>query len=201
MGGIVYRRPMGAVQPFPPEYEGDIFYADFYGFWLRRLKRTGGTWSPEPAPGQPNAADWGNGADYVSEWLEAPDGTLWYVRLLTSSGSFPGEIRRIRYTGTVSVPPSVARSVELRPPYPSPSRAEVSLEFVLAGEAEVSLAIHDIGGRRVRALADAETRSAGPHRVVWDGRDDRGRRSPPGVYHVRLLAAGHEVRRRLVLVD
>jgi hypothetical protein len=200
MGGVVYRRPAGAAQPFPPEYDGDIFYADFYGLWLRRLKRTGGTWSPAPAPGQPNGTDWGSGADNISDWLEAPDGTLWYCRLLTGGGN-PGEIRRIRYTGTVSVPTFAPRAVEFRAPFPTPSRGRVTLDYVIPFDAPVSLAIHDAGGRRVRELAAAGPLNAGPHRALWDGRDHRGRRVAPGVYLARLSVAGGRFERRLVLIE
>ena len=199
MGPVVYRRPPSATQPFPPEYDGDLLYADFYGLWLRRLKRVGGTWSPAPAPGQPNPTDWGFGVDYIPEWLEAPDGTLWYCRLLTGAG--PGEIRRIRYVGTASVPLPGDRPVELRPPFPSPTRDGVTLDYTLGEEARVSLVILDVGGRRVRTLTAGEPESAGPHRASWDGRDDRGRRVGPGVYLARLRMAGHAVERRLILIE
>ncbi len=66
--------------------------------------------------------------------------------------------------------------------------------------AEVSLAIHDLAGRRVRRLTHARA-EAGSHRAVWDGRDDAGRRLPSGVYRARLAVAGRVAERRLVLLD
>ena len=199
IGGVIYRRPGAAPNQFPPEYDGDIFFADFYGTWLRRLKRTGSTWSLAPAPGQPSPTDWGSGSDFVSDWLVGPDGSLWYCRMLSSAG--PGEIRRIRYTGTVDAPVPTASAIEFRAPFPSPSRGAVTFDFALADEASVWLTIHDVAGRRVRALATGEMRVAGPHRLEWDGRDGRGRRIGPGVYRARLNVEGHTLERRLVLTD
>ena len=40
----------------------------------------------------------------------------------------------------------------------------------------------------------------GPQAVLWDGRDDRGRRLPAGVYFYRLESpAGTEARRMVLL--
>ncbi len=201
IGGVIYRRSGSATQPFPPEYDGDIFFTDFYGNWLRRLKRTGDTWSLAPATGQPNATDWGSGAIWISDWLVASDGSLWYCRMLTGNSTGPGQIRRIRYNGTVSVPGPAARPVEFRAPFPSPSRGRVTFEYALASDGPVSLTIHDAAGRRVCALAAGEARDAGLHRLEWDGRGGDGRRVAPGVYHVRLSVADHTLERRLVLID
>jgi hypothetical protein len=51
-------------------------------------------------------------------------------------------------------------------------------------------------GRRVRTLLDAD-RAAGRHDLVWDGRDARGRETPPGLYLARLEAEGRSVVRRI----
>jgi glucose/arabinose dehydrogenase len=200
-GNVIYRPPPSATQPFPPEYDGDIFFCDFSSSWLRRLKRTGETWSMASAPGQPNATDWGLGADWVSDLVIASDGTLWCCRLGTDNGNGLGQIRRIRYAGTVSVPPPTLSPAEFRAPFPSPSHGSVAFDVVLAADATMSLSVHDVTGRRVRALVAADTRSAGPHRVSWDGRDGGGRRVAPGVYLARLSVAGHSIDRRLVLLD
>jgi flagellar hook assembly protein FlgD len=63
---------------------------------------------------------------------------------------------------------------------------------------DVRLVLHDVSGRLVRTLVEG-TRSAGVHRVEWDGRDDGGRRLAAGVYLARLEGAG-EVRTRKVVL-
>jgi hypothetical protein len=55
--------------------------------------------------------------------------------------------------------------------------------------------IHDAFGRAVRFL-----RSAPPNRLArWDGRDERGRPVPPGLYFIRFSGPRGAVTRPLVL--
>lgn len=80
----------------------------------------------------------------------------------------------------------------LDPPRPNPSNDGISIHLALPREATVVATVHSADGRRVRTLAD-RTFVAGGHSIVWDGRDDSGRATAPGVYFLRVLGAG-EVR-------
>ncbi len=62
----------------------------------------------------------------------------------------------------------------------------------------VRLGIYDVRGRKVRTLAEG-ARVAGPAEVVWDGRDERSRPAPSGVYFVTLETGGRRTVRKLVL--
>lgn len=199
-GGVIYRRPGSGQYQFPPEYDGDIFYTDFYSSWLRRIKDTGGTWAPAPTTGQPNGTDWGSGADAVADWLTAPDGSLWYCRLYTAGGGGPGQIRRIRYTGTTSVPPGLPLTVEFRAPYPSPSNGDVAFDYTTPTDALVELVIYDFAGRRVREVYGPRTEGPGPQRRVWDGRDQDGRIAGAGIYIAALTVGGERFERRFARV-
>jgi flagellar basal-body rod modification protein FlgD len=53
----------------------------------------------------------------------------------------------------------------------------------------VRLAIDDVTGRCVRRL-ELGALEPGQHRVAWDGKDDRGRRVPNGVYYCRVDGGG-----------
>jgi glucose/arabinose dehydrogenase len=189
-GGVIYRIPTLGAYPFPTEYDGDILFSDFYSTWVRRLQRNGATWS---------VSTWANGSDFVADWLTAPDGSLWYCRMLTAGGAGPGDIRRIRYTGVASVPPT-GPMVEFRTPFPSPSSGEVSFVYSLAAERVVGLVIYDPAGRRVRTVLAPEARRPGPHRLAWDGRDDAGRTAGAGVYVAALTVGAERVERRFALM-
>jgi len=197
--GVIYRAAPGASMPFPAEYQGDVFFSDTYSSWMRRLKRSGGVWLPAPAPGQPNPTDWGLwwGLSVTTDWLQAPDGSLYYCRI------YPGEIRRIWYTNpnTAAIPAPDHPRLDFRAPFPSPSRGGVTFDFALPAEGPASLTIYDVGGRMVRTLVDRERETVGLHRVSWDGRDASGRRATPGVYRARLAVSGQTLERRLVLID
>lgn len=97
------------------------------------------------------------------------------------------------------VPAAPAHAV-LLPNRPNPFNPATELRFVLAEPAAVTLAIHDLAGRRVRVLLECAARPAGEQRLTWDGRDDAGQALPSGVYLVRLAAAGEEHCRKVTLL-
>ncbi|MEL7361543.1 MAG: T9SS type A sorting domain-containing protein, partial [Bacteroidota bacterium] len=77
--------------------------------------------------------------------------------------------------------PLIADLVEA---YPNPTIGPVALAYTLAAPAEVTLAVHDVLGRRVSTLVQAP-RPTGTHEVNWTSTD-----LPAGVYVVRLDAGG-----------
>jgi hypothetical protein len=81
---------------------------------------------------------------------------------------------------------------------PSPFREQTTLEYSLAESGPIDLAIHSADGRRVRTLTSADQAST-LRRVVWDGRDDEGRRVSSGVYFVRLAVGSATLMRKVVL--
>jgi uncharacterized protein (DUF362 family) len=89
--------------------------------------------------------------------------------------------------------------VLLLSPYPNPTRHSSTLRFDCAGDVNARLEIVDVQGRRVRTMA-AGRFGAGRHTIVWDGRDERGRLVPSGVFFSRLDAAGRTQERRVTLI-
>ena len=69
-------------------------------------------------------------------------------------------------------------------PNPFSNSTEIAYEVPVGG-GEVGLQIFDTSGRLVRILRDGGS-PAGMSKVVWDGRDDQGRKSQPGIYFFRL---------------
>jgi len=80
---------------------------------------------------------------------------------------------------------------------PNPARGPVALHFAAPHAGSARAWIHDAAGRLVRRL-DAP-RAAGT--VVWDGRDDRGRRAEAGLYAYYLQWDGRSARGTVVLLD
>ncbi|MBK8165532.1 MAG: hypothetical protein IPK64_06120 [bacterium] len=81
---------------------------------------------------------------------------------------------------------------------PNPFNPSTEILCELPRDARAQLVIHDLGGRVVRRLLDADL-PAGPFAVRWDGCDQAGRDLPSGVYLARLTSVGHESVRKLVL--
>ncbi len=83
---------------------------------------------------------------------------------------------------------------------PNPFNPKTAIRFGLPDAAEVTLAIYDLSGRRLRALLTRVPYAAGFHRVDWDGTDDAGRRLASGMYICRLSAGGRQQMHKMTLV-
>jgi hypothetical protein len=94
--------------------------------------------------------------------------------------------------------PQVAHN-RLQGNVPNPFNPATTIVYELATATRVQLVVFDSRGRLVRTLL-AGPRSAGPHRVVWDGRDDRGRPVSSGVYFTRMRTRDFEQTRRMTLL-
>jgi len=94
--------------------------------------------------------------------------------------------------------PASTRAAVL-PAVPNPFNPATTLAFVMPGPGTVRLAVHDLTGRLVRTLRDGPC-PAGTTTCPWDGRDDRGRTVPAGVYVVRLTSSAGDGHIQAVLV-
>lgn len=82
-------------------------------------------------------------------------------------------------------------------PNPSPGRARFAFSLPEPGTA-ASLRIVDVSGRTVRLL-QAPAGTVGPGVIEWDGRDERGVASAPGVYLARLMQGSKQASRRFAM--
>jgi hypothetical protein len=99
--------------------------------------------------------------------------------------------------GPVAAPtPLASIAVSSRP---NPFNPRTTITYVLPVEGHARLLVYDVAGRLVRTLLD-DWESAGSHDVGWDGRDDRGRRAPSGVYLSRLSVGEYEAAHRMLLL-
>ena len=120
--------------------------------------------------------------------LPSGSGNVGYAPV--SLRSFAGS-QYVTLPATLSAPPPASAALRLASS-PNPFRDSTVLRFTLARPANVRLDLMDASGRRVRVLGPAQV-GAGAQSVAWDGRDQSGRRVPPGLYLARLTA-GADVR-------
>jgi hypothetical protein len=90
-------------------------------------------------------------------------------------------------------------SFSLRQNYPNPFNPGTTIQFTLANPAETALRIFDTSGRLVRTLVDNRL-AAGPHSVIWNGDNHRGRAVASGVYFYRLESGGSLATKKMVLL-
>ena len=86
----------------------------------------------------------------------------------------------------------------LRPAAPNPTRSGAAFQFGLPRATAVDLALYDVRGARVRALASG-VQPAGEHTVRWDGRDAAGQSVASGAYFYRLIVDGRQLGGRLAV--
>jgi hypothetical protein len=72
---------------------------------------------------------------------------------------------------------------------PNPFRRHTRLTIYVGRSTVIHGGVFDAHGRLVRKLGDLSY-PAGRHTVTWDGRDDRGRPAPGGLYYVKVAATG-----------
>lgn len=71
--------------------------------------------------------------------------------------------------------------------YPNPFNLQTSISYALAEPSNVSIKIHNLLGQEIRVLVN-EFQHLGIHLVIWDGRDNSGKKVPSGPYFLRLQA-------------
>ncbi len=89
----------------------------------------------------------------------------------------------------VTEPETDFTKLALRQNTPNPFNPVTNIQFsVPANAGAVELTVYNVNGQIVRTLVDGEI-EAGPHSVVWNGRDEGGRSVATGIYFARLVTA------------
>jgi hypothetical protein len=109
----------------------------------------------------------------------------------------------------------VQRSEVMITAHPNPFRDKVEIQLQSESEkrgiGETEIQVYDVGGRRVREISllpscpVRESFSNGVSfslgaKATWDGRDDAGKRLPPGVYLLKMQLNGFSVTEKVILV-
>ena len=85
---------------------------------------------------------------------------------------------------------------------PNPFNPTTSIQYSVVSDQtlpHVSLKIYNILGQEVRTLVD-DVKEPGHYKVIWDGRDNRGRELSSGVYFYRLTAGEFSATKGMVLM-
>jgi hypothetical protein len=90
--------------------------------------------------------------------------------------------------------------------YPNPfgngaafSAVGTAIEFELPRTGAVKLEIYDLLGQKIRTLVD-QSRAAGIHRVVWDGKNDLGKTVASGIYLYMMATDDFKATKRMLLI-
>jgi len=114
-------------------------------------------------------------------------------------GTRDGHVIGFGLDSNVAVDAGSGPSTRIVAAHPNPGTDAMTIDLETLRSGRVTVAIFDLGGRRVRRLLAGDF-AAGTRRVVWDGRNDRGASVPAGVYLLRLDSEGVHQTRRLIRV-
>jgi subtilisin-like proprotein convertase family protein len=189
-------------------YVGDLIVELRHGTRTVRLRnRTGG--SADNIVGTFPTTLTVDGPGTLADFVGEASNGKWILFCSDNAGTDVGTVNQwclalagpVDSTAVVGVESEKApRALALAAIQPNPSRGEGAVaRFALPRSGAVSLALYDVGGRRVRTLIDGPL-PAGLHTCRWDGRNDAGRALAPGVYLVHLRAGGQQATRRLAVV-
>lgn len=117
-----------------------------------------------------------------------------YAQHITSAGAVGGG-------GSTAVDLALPLRFALEPPRPNPATGPVGLGFRLPTATALEVTVFDLAGRSVRHLARGERFEAGAHQLSWDGRDDAGALTSPGLYFVAVRAGAERAEARVVRVQ
>jgi flagellar hook assembly protein FlgD len=110
-------------------------------------------------------------------------------------------LKRVTVTNGVTLATGASGSIGFRfdQNTPNPFQTLTEFSYGLPSDGPVRLCVYDVLGREVRTLLDGREK-AGAYRITWDGRDDRGKSLPGGVYLCRFESDGQSLILRAVKV-
>jgi len=82
---------------------------------------------------------------------------------------------------------------------PNPFNPTTRIRFSLPSRSRVSLRIYDVRGKYINTLVE-DSYAAGPHSVVWNGKDSDGNEVASGLYFYRLSTEGRTESRKMLLL-
>jgi hypothetical protein len=82
---------------------------------------------------------------------------------------------------------------------PNPFTQGTMINYEMAAAGQVSLEIYNVEGQLIRTLVSGSV-SAGPHSVLWNGRDNAGRTAARGVYFCRMEAGDYRATEKIVFM-
>ncbi len=155
--------------------------------------------------------DVGNVLSYDLNWMSMICGNTYYfsVTAYDDWGNESGFSPEISYTEEES---ETTTDVEghksghgphefgLAQNFPNPFNPSTKIQFSVEKTGNVSLAIYNMRGERVKTLVDNNTMYAGiAHTVEWDGRNEFGNQVASGVYVYRLQQGNQMKTKRMIL--
>ena len=129
-------------------------------------------------------------------FVNETDTTKKYSALTDGLGNYRLNIITSVNTNDIEIP----KTFELEQNYPNPFSSQTVIAYKLKEQADVSIKIYNILGQEVRQFKPY-AQSNGTHQIIWDGKDNLGRRITPGVYFCQLQSGGEKQIKKMLYQD
>ena len=120
---------------------------------------------------------------YAGQWSEYSD----FIAVVFNA------VMDVAETGTIPAVYSIHQN------YPNPFNPTTTIEYSLDQNRDVELSIYSITGELIRTL-DSGSKTAGVHKVMWNGLDNRSHQVASGIYIYTISAGEFNATKRLVLL-
>jgi hypothetical protein len=129
------------------------------------------------------------------------DGISYYLAIQTADerGNWSALSNIVVRNGPTSGIGPSAQTLSFSAPWPNPAGGSVHWTYTLPQAEDVRVDVFDLLGRHIHTVASG-MRAAGAAELVWDLRDDSGRKVDAGLYFVRARIGSNEWTRRLTIV-
>ncbi|MCD4829524.1 MAG: T9SS type A sorting domain-containing protein [Candidatus Cloacimonetes bacterium] len=95
--------------------------------------------------------------------------------------------------------PPIHDHITLTQNFPNPFNPTTTIRYSIPTEEHVRLSVYNIRGQLVTRLVN-DSRNAGPHEVIWSGRDTQNMPCASGVYFYRLQVGGKSIIHKMLLL-
>ena len=99
----------------------------------------------------------------------------------------------------MSINENLPTQFSLKQNYPNPFNPTTTIEYSLARDTFVDLAIYDVAGRKVKTLVN-KNQSQGTHYSEWKGMNETENRVPSGIYFIKIRTGDFSQSRKMILL-
>jgi hypothetical protein len=125
------------------------------------------------------------------------------AELLVTSNDLSNPTLQIPITltsGVANVDPGLIPVVTaLDANFPNPFNPETTIRYSVKEAGAVRISIYNLKGQLIRSLVN-ESKAAGYHRVIWNGKDERGMAVSSGIYFYRMDAVNYSATKKMMLM-
>jgi hypothetical protein len=166
--------------------------------WTPNWKTTSPTWESNPAA-TVTGTTWTDNSTIID--LDVLSATYYRVTARDNAGNesdYSGSTWTTsgpvaKYANEEQEEATLPQSFALHQNYPNPFNPSTEIKYDLPEQGQVVLSIFNVVGQKVRTLVD-ESKEAGYHRIVWDGKDDVGNGVASGIYLYRIDVTSQNAR-------